>query len=257
MVRPPSSVTRSSESAPVRAGERYTEQQLVEILRRASERQEGLVTDADGRFSLEEIKQIASEVGIEPAHVATAAAEVTAGPPPRSGPLGAPTVFRFERWVDGELSRSTIGELIDIARRRTGLQGTVSEALDTIEWRGRGNMDATMVSVGPRQGRTKITIMLTRVDAATVTATTTVLGGIGAAGAIGGSLVPVAAQWGPLATAAAVFVSLGWAGAGTWLATRAIWRRLARKYPRDAAALGTELVEAAQRAEDDARMDSE
>ena len=181
MVGPSPPVTRSPESAPARAGERYTEQQLVEILRRAAERKEGLVTDADGRFSLEEITQIASEVGIEPAHVATAAAELTAGPPPRSGALGAPTVFRFERWVDGEVSRSTIGELIDIARRRTGLQGTVSEALATIEW----------------------------------------------------------------------------AGGGTWLATRAIWRRLARKYPRDAATLGAVLVEAAQRAEDDARKESE
>jgi len=109
----------------------------------------------------------------------------------------------------------------------------------------------------PRQGRTKITVMLTRTDAATVTATTTLLGGIGAAAAIGTSLVPVAAPWGPLATAAAVLVSLGWAGGGTWLATRATWRRLARKYPRDAATLGAVLVEAAQRAEDDARKESE
>ena len=109
----------------------------------------------------------------------------------------------------------------------------------------------------PRQGRTKITVMLARTDVAAATLTTTLLGGIGAAAAIGTSLVPVAAQWGPLATAAAVLVSLGWAGGGTWLATRAIWRRLARKYPRDAATLGAVLVEAAQRAEDDARKESE
>ena len=59
-------------------GQRYTEQQLVEILRRAAERQEGLTTDADGRFSLAEIQQIASEVGIGSAHVAAAAAELPA-----------------------------------------------------------------------------------------------------------------------------------------------------------------------------------
>lgn len=70
-------------------------------------------------------------------------------------------------------------------------------------------------------------------------------------------MVPVTAPWGPLATAAAASVSLGWAGGGTRLAARAIRRRVARKYPRDAAALGAVLVEAAQRAEDDARKDSE
>ena len=113
-----------------RSSERYTEQQLVEILKRASERQEGLVSEGDGRFSLEEIQQIASEVGIAPSHIATAAAELSSAPPSESGLLGAPTTFRFERWIDGEAPRSTIGALFDIARRETGLQGAVSEALD-------------------------------------------------------------------------------------------------------------------------------
>ena len=75
-------------------GERYTEQQLVEILRRASERQDGPAADADGRFSLVEIQQIASEVGIPPAHIAAAAAELDSRfPTARTGVLGAPTVM--------------------------------------------------------------------------------------------------------------------------------------------------------------------
>ena len=257
MVRPTPPATRPARPVDARTGERFTEQQLVEILRRAADRQEGLVTEADGRFSLEEIQQIAAEVGIEPTHVATAAAELTAAPPPQSGALGAPLVFRFERWVDGEVSRSTIGELIDIARRQTGLQGTVSEALDMVEWRGRGNMDASYVSITPRHGRTKISVMHSRVDAATVTVTATGLGALGAAAGIGSALVPVAAEWGPLAAATAVLVSIGWAGGGAWLVTRSIWRRFARKYTGSVVALGTELVEAAQRAEADVRKDSE
>jgi len=60
----------TGESLTNRTGERYTEQQLVEILRRAAERQEGLTTEPDGRFSLAEIQQIASEVGIAPARSA-------------------------------------------------------------------------------------------------------------------------------------------------------------------------------------------
>src|SRR5512132_3143 len=92
------------ESLTNRTGERYTEQQLVEILRRASERQEGLTTEPDGRFSLAEIQQIAMEVGIAPAHIAAAASEVLQKAEPSTGTLGAPTAFRFERWLDGEIS---------------------------------------------------------------------------------------------------------------------------------------------------------
>ena len=156
---------------PARSADRYTEEQLVEILKRAAQRQEGLVTEPDGRFSLEEIQQIASEVGIAPSHVATAAAEVATVPPPRSGALGAPTAFRFERWINGEVSRSAISDLLDLARRETGIQGTMTEALDSIEWRGKGQLDSTIVSITPRDGRTKITVALTRSESAALAVT--------------------------------------------------------------------------------------
>src|SRR5215204_785763 len=123
-------MSTTRESVTNRTGERYTEQQLVEILRRAAERQEGLTTEPDGRFSLAEIQQIAAEVGIAPAHVAAAAGEVWQKVEPPTGTLGAPTSFRFERWLDGEISESAIGDLFDVARREIGLQGQVNEALD-------------------------------------------------------------------------------------------------------------------------------
>jgi hypothetical protein len=239
-------------------GERYTEPQLVEILRRAAERQEGLTTEPDGRFSLAEIQQIASEVGIAPAHVAAAAVEVmhSSAPPPPSA-LGAPTSFRFERWLDGEIPRSAIGELFDIARREVGLQGQVSEALDTVEWRARSHLGASVVSVATRSGRTKISVYHAPTDAAALVAVTTSVGGVGGAVAIGLALGTTAAVAGPLAIAATVAVSLGWAGAGSWVAMRGIWRRLARRWEERANALGTRLVDAAQRAIDGARTDNE
>jgi hypothetical protein len=241
-----------------RDGERYTEQQLVEILRRAAERQEGLTSEADGRFSLAEIQQFASEVGIDPAHVAVAAAELAHSPqPPPSTALGAPIAFRFERWLDGEIPTSAIGELFDVARRETGLQGQVSEALDTVEWRGRGLMGATVVSVARRGGRTQISVYLARTDAAALVATTTGVGGLIGAAAIGTVLAASAAAAGTVGVLGAVAVSLGWGGAGSWLAMRGIWRRVARRWASTADALGNELVAVAQRAIDAARNDSE
>ena len=249
----------SRETLVHRGGERYTEQQLVEILKLAAERQEGLTSEPDGRFSLAEIQQIASEVGIAPAHIAAAAAEVAHGasPPPPSGALGAPTAFRFERWLDGEIPRSAIGELFDIARRDVGLQGQVSEALDTVEWRARGHLGASVVSVATRGGRTQISVYLAPTDAAALVAMTTSVGGVGAAVGIGLALGTTAAVAGPLAIAATVVVSLGWAGSGSWLTMRGIWRRLARRWADRANALGMEVVAAAQRAIEAARTDTE
>ena len=248
----------SSKSLTRDAGERYTEQQLGEILRRAAERQEGLKSEADGRFSLAEIQQIASEVGISPAHVAAAAVEVThRSPPPPPSALGAPTSFRFEHWLDGEMPRSAIAELFDIARREIGLQGQVSEALDTVEWRARSQLAASVVSVSTRSGRTKISVYLAPTDAAALVGLATSLGGVGAAMGIGLALGTTAAVAGPLAIAATVAVSLGWAGAGSWVAMRGIWRRLARRWEERANALGTQLVGAAQRAIEVARTDTE
>jgi hypothetical protein len=237
-------------------GERYTEQQLVEILRRASERQEGLSADADGRFSLAEIQQIATEVGIAPAHIAASAAELDSRfPTARTGVLGAPTVFRYERWVDGELSRDAIGDLFDIARREVGLQGTVSEAFDTIEWRAPSQMGVTTVSIVRRSGRTRITVSMARANAAALVAGSSAVAGGVAAMAIGSSLAVTGAA--PLAVVAVAAVSLTWGGAGGWLAMRGIWRRIARTWTPRAQALGAELVAAAQQAIDAARMHSE
>jgi len=239
-------------------GERFTELELGEILRRPAERQEGLTPESDGRFSLAEIQQIAAEVGIAPAHVAAAAVEVThRSPPPQPSALGAPTSFRFERWLDGEIPRSAIGELFDIARREIGLQGQVSEALDTVEWRARSQLAASIVSVATRGGRTRISVYLAPTDAAALVGVWTSLGGAGAAVGIGLALGTTAAVAGPLAIAATVAVSLGWAGVGSWVAMRGIWRRLARRWEERANGLGTQLVAAAQRAIDAARTGTE
>lgn len=237
---------------------RYTEQQLVEILRRAAERQESETGETDGKFSLVEIQQIASEVGIAPAHVAAAAEELAVRRVARTGgALGAPTTFRFEQWLDGEIPTESIGDLFDIARDELEQPGQVNEVLDTVEWRARTALGAFAVSVTRRHGRTKIGVVLSRTDAAALGVIAATGGGLLGAAVIGAPLVVTAATVSPLAIAAAVAVSLGWAGGGSWLALRTAWRRVARPWAARADALGARLVAAAQRAIDDARKDTE
>ena len=113
------------------------------------------------------------------------------------------------------------------------------------------------MSVARRDGRTKIRVYVARPDTAVLVVTGTGDAGLGAAAAIGVSLGVGVAAAGPLAVVAAVAVSLGWAGIGSWATMRGVWRRIARKWVGRVDELGRELVTVAQRAIDAARKDTE
>lgn len=155
---------------------RYTEEELALILNRAAERQEGTQPSVP-RYTLAEIQEIAAGAGISPEHVTSVAATIRdARAERRGGVLGAPQSFRFEESIDGEVADDVVGELLDIARRELGVQGTVSEALGSVEWKGRDAFGTSFVSITRRGGRTIVGVMSARTDAAAATAT---LGGLG------------------------------------------------------------------------------
>src|SRR5436309_1605741 len=100
---PPTSSSSSNDDL-TRSGERYSEQEMALILKRAAELQEG----ADGRGAqrtMREIQEIAAEVGIDASFVTEAVSELRR-PPVRVGWLGAPTRFHDERNVAGTLTPS-------------------------------------------------------------------------------------------------------------------------------------------------------
>ena len=118
MADSPTSTSGASHDDSTRPGERYSEQEMALILKRAAELQEG----ADGRGvhrSLAEIQDIAAEAGIEPAFVTEAVAELHR-PRARIGWLGAPTRFHEEQKVTRKLTPAEIGGLLDQGRRVSG-----------------------------------------------------------------------------------------------------------------------------------------
>lgn len=82
---------------------RYSDKELALILKLAAERQ-AFSSELDDRgLTLTEIQQIAAEAGIDPQHVAEAAAVLEAQHGQRRlSLLGAPTRFVFDRTVAGE-----------------------------------------------------------------------------------------------------------------------------------------------------------
>lgn len=235
---------------PAQIGERrYTEEELALILNRAAERQEGVQSGAP-RYTLAEIQEIAAGAGIAPEHVASVATAIRDERVPRGGGLlGAPDRFRFEESIDGEVADDVIGELFDLVRRTLGLQGAVTEALGTVEWKGQDALGTSYVTVTRRGGRTTISILNWRSDAAAATWS------LGWVGAFFGSLGVGAALGGAVGLAApiAALGGIGLATGGTWATMRATWRRYARKVVARTESLGSSLVAAARLAVEEGR----
>ena len=235
---------------------RYTEEELALILNRAAERQEG-VQASPPRYTLAEIQEIAAGAGISPAHVASVAAALRDERAPRGGGvLGAPDRFRFEDSIDGEVADEVVGELFDLVRRTLGLQGTVTEALGTLEWKGQDSLGTSWVTVARRGGRTTIGILNWRSDAAGVAVTVSGMGAFFSSIALSAGLVTSMELAAPIALAAPVGVvaGIGLATSGVWAALRATWRRYARKVGARTESLGSALVAAARQAIDEGRV---
>ena len=102
-------------------GRRFSEREVGLIIKRATELQqtEPVESERSGGVSLAELEQIAREVGIDPSFIRRAATDLDTVAPSRASPLlGAPTVLRFERTINGEVP-STEFELLVLEIQKT------------------------------------------------------------------------------------------------------------------------------------------
>src|SRR5689334_11992088 len=218
--------------------QRYSEQEMALILKRAAELQEG----ADGRGTqrtLAEIQEIAAEVGIDAPFVSEAVAELER-PRPRIGWLGAPTRFHDERSIAGSLGSIEVGELLDQARAELGLHGEVRQVFDGVELRLRSALGTSILTVGPRAGGTRIALTTERLDQAVAIAAGSV--GIGLLAALGGVAIAINVTDNALLASAIVAAS---AIAGTIVSARALWHSVAERWRRRTHAIVATLVDRA------------
>ena len=218
--------------------QRYSEQEMALILKRAAELQEG----ADGRGpqrTLAEIQAIAAEVGIDAPFVSEAVAELER-PRPRVGWLGAPTRFHDERSVAGSLGSNEVGELLDQARAELGLHGEVRQVFDGVELRLRSALGTSILTVGPRHGGTRIALTTERLDQAVAIGMGSVA--IGLLTALGGVAVAINVTDNALFASAIVAAS---AIAGTVVSARALWFGIAERWRRRTQSIVAALAERA------------
>lgn len=119
----------------------YTEKEIQAIFRRATERQEVAgSTDPREGLTLEELKTIGAESGIDPAHIEGAAAELERGDATTeslSGVerfYGTPASIHTERVLPGTMDDDTWDDVVEVLRSVFNTRGQAEEMAPIREW---------------------------------------------------------------------------------------------------------------------------
>jgi hypothetical protein len=226
-------------SKPSEIERRYDEKELALILKLAAKRQAVAAGPGRGGLSLAEIQQIAAEAGLDPQHVAEAAAALETQYGHRwPSLLGPSTKFLFERTIPGEVPTNELSEIIEIIRRVTGVQGEVSQVFDSVEWKGHDQMDRhTYVTIKRQGGQTKIKVRGHWWGPVVVSYVVT--GAVGLMGALG-----LAALIEPSSAAGITAFVVGAIGS-SYATARTIWQFIARRSEKKLAGLAAQIEEAA------------
>lgn len=148
---------------------RYDEAEVRELLERALETSGRTLPAAEG-LTLDEVKAIGAEVGIDEAALERAARTLDVARPKRGGMLGAPlqgVVHRDAGVASGH--RVPTGEVLSVIRREMARAGRVSEVDDVVEWRDSSEMGHRVVTVAEEGGRRTLTGLADLSGAAVVT----------------------------------------------------------------------------------------
>jgi hypothetical protein len=195
---------------------RYTEAEVRAIFERAAARQESAqrAEDAAGPgLTLEELQEIGTAVGLDPAHVAAAADDVRAGgsKSERTTLLGMPVVLRRTRRVAGAVSDAVWEQMVFDLRRQFDTAGIAGEVGRQREWTtapsGMRHSAPVRVSVEPEGAGSRITVEQTlrrtalpfAIVGAGYSAVALILGALLAAGALGSEGVFIPALFAAMA----------------------------------------------------------
>jgi|GEM_PF-2818506 len=205
------------------ADRRYSDKEVGEILKIAAEMQAGLAGagTAEG-VTLEELKRVAAEVGMDPENVELAAREIRSNPPD-----GSRNSLLLERTLRGELTEEAWEDLVTELRRYTGKRGRTEQNGNAREWVGHLGIGSVMLSVTNQRGKTRLKLLG---DGSEIAATTGVIGfGIGMFSSLGPLIYSAKHEFAmnPFLTTFLMAMMAGLAFFGTKLVNRSKQRKFA------------------------------
>jgi hypothetical protein len=210
---------------------RYSEEEFALILRKASEIQlsdRGSAGEGTaGGLTLDEIRSIAAEAGINPESVTRAASIMGAMEWDEkrsfmSTVFGGPSKFHLDCEIPGRIPPEEMGRILEQIRRAAEHQGEASEVLGGVEWKTVGDLNAINVNISPRDDSTSVQIVGDRSGAGALSFIFPMMASAILVGALGGTFEP---------TSAAGIISLvtGTLGAG-YLTARTLLASGSRKF---------------------------
>lgn len=142
------------------AERRYDEDEFALILKKASDSAESRPEASRATTALVDLRRIAAEANIEPAFVDEALARVQMERPGLwERIIRTPSKFFEERRFGWSLPKHGQARLIAALRRVVGLQGTVEDVLEGVEWTSRSSSGASMnARIQTRDGETRIEV---------------------------------------------------------------------------------------------------
>lgn len=138
---------------------RFTDRDVALVLKRATEIEERDLPGPGGGISVEDLREIAAEVGIPRVALERALATLDQRTGVGSWIAAAPLVQKSAYAVDGELSRDHIAHLMRIVDERAHGAGQITEALGSARWTRNDRLKDTLVSITPKDGETMLEVL--------------------------------------------------------------------------------------------------
>lgn len=219
----PGSATRSADNA-----RRFGDDEVQKILEAAAELQErsgALGTGSARGLTIQELRQVAAEVGIDPHFVDIAATDVDAPMEKRgSAWMGGPDSWHFRTSVPGEIEDEEREQIVLALRSLMGQQGEIGEVFGRMEWTSNDGMGPVIIGVSSRDGATEIDMTANRAGEAGLYHGL----GIPIGGVVGGAVLAASfGLSGPL-----VLTAIAGMSAASYGLTRLVWRKRSEQLER-------------------------
>lgn len=204
----------------------YSEREFAVILSRASELASGSPeAERHGAFSLEEMKAIAAEVGIDPALIERAARLVPAEADPSAVEklLGGPIFLRRDAGFDTSMTEERSTRLLSAVRAIAEAQGEGDANAAGMSWNSVGEGSQLFLTAHSDGDGTRVRVTIDRRGGLVITGMLSLLGGLGASVAVLAASTVL-----DIGSGAAVAASIGGVMAGAVAIGRAFWTSTGR-----------------------------
>lgn len=137
----------------------YTEKEISKILKKAGEIQASEREKVTVGLSLEEIQQLAEEVGLEPDIIANVAKEIDIEPEPEPGffrSLLMPTKIDIEQVILGNFTEDVWPEIVSLIEREVAKSGSSSQIGKLLEWKADSRHSVHKFSLIQGKDQTKV-----------------------------------------------------------------------------------------------------